>query len=143
VTPATVDTSVLTSDRGAQARQLQRRGRARHEDHLDSLRQVTEQALDLRVALVVVHQVVIIQNQDDRRPQGAQARDEGRQQHASLPGHQHLRRIDIELRAGAAHRADHFPPQSAGVVVAMVEGRPGEPAAVRGGTPLADQDGLP
>ena len=127
--------------RGAQARQLERWRHPRHEDHLHRRRQLTEQAFNLRVTPAVAHQVIVIQNQDNRGRRGGEAGDEGREQCASLPGHENLGRIDIELRTGAAHRADHLPPQSTGIVVVGVEGGPDEPAAAPG-LPLADQDGL-
>ena len=110
-------------------------------------REVCQQGRDLLVARWLADQLVVIEHQHDLPRERGQRVDQHRQHGASQVGGGHAQRLPdvlaVEAGAGPVQRGHQMPAQPGRVVVARIEGQPGErPVLGRAGPPLGHQGGL-
>ena len=133
-----------TSSSGPHPGQGERRVGSRGQRHMDAGREVVQEEAECLVAGRVGDEVVVVQDQEQRRGDGMQVVEQRRHDHpvevgAGAP--QRLERGRPHLRLDRPQGLRHIDPQAGRIVVLLVDREPGDPAAT-GRPPLAEQGGL-
>jgi hypothetical protein len=131
----------------AQARERKRRVGAARDRELQRPRKMAEQVADRGVDQLVVHEVVVVENQHRPQRRSFELVDQRRQHHVHQAGagaREPRQRLGAESRVDRPQRSDQVAPEADGIVVTRVERDPGERSRlISGGTPFAEENRLP
>src|SRR6266511_2304520 len=131
----------------AQARERKRRVGAARDRELQRARTMAEQVADRGVDQLVVHEVVVVENQHRPQRRSCELVDQRRQHDVDEAGagaREPRQRLVAESWVDRPQRSDQVAPEPDRVVVSRVERDPGERSRlIRGGTPFAEENRLP